>query len=64
MQVRTGIYGDDKLFIIYSGTSSSGGNSYENINVNGDTIPQLYIIKLPDMTYIKQDEKNEKLSKY
>jgi len=59
MQLRAGKYGDDKIFIIYSGTTSSGGNGYGN--VDRGTIPQIYIIKLPDMTYIKQDEKNEKL---
>lgn len=47
MKVRAGKNGDEKVFIIYSGIAYSGGNNYGNENKG--TIPQPYIIKLPDM---------------
>jgi hypothetical protein len=59
MQVRAGKYGEDKVFIIYSETDSSGGNSYGNVPKG--TTPKLYIIQLPSYTFVQTDETNDKL---
>ena len=59
MQVRAGKYGEDKVFIIYSETNSSGGNSYGNVPKG--TTPKLYIIQLPSYTFVQTDETNDKL---
>ena len=50
MQVRAGRYGNDKLFIIYSETTSSGGNGYGSISKG--TKPKLSIFQLPEITQI------------
>lgn len=59
MQVRAGKYGDNQVFIIYSETTSSGGNNYGNVNKG--TVPKLYIIKLPDKEIISSDVTNNDL---
>ena len=59
MQVRAGRYGDDKVFIIYSETTKSGGNSYGTVHKG--TTPKLYIIKLPGKDFLVNDEIYDKL---
>ena len=59
MQVRAGRYGDDKVFIIYSETTKSGGNSYGNVQKG--TTPKLYIIKPKEQQILVSDEIYEKL---
>ena len=54
MQVRAGRYGNDKVFIIYSETTSSGGNGYGNVEKG--TTPKLYVIKLPENKVIVEDK--------
>ena len=44
MQVRAGKYGEDKVFIIYSETTTSGGNSYGSVTKG--TIPKSIIINI------------------
>ena len=59
MQVRAGRYGNNKVFIIYSETTSSGGNSYGNVQKG--TTPKLYIIKLPSKKFIVKDKTYDNL---
>ena len=59
MQVRAEKYGEDKVFIIYSKTTSTGGNSYGNVNKG--TNPYLYIIKVPEKSAIVRDEEKDNL---
>ena len=59
MQVRAGKYGEDKVFIIYSETTSSGGNSYGSVTKG--TIPKLIILKLPDNEFVVNDVEKENL---
>ena len=59
MQIRGGKFGNDKVFIIYEETTSSGHNNYGNIPKG--SIPKAFIIKLPDFEIIKNDEKIDSL---
>ena len=59
MQVRAGRYGNDKVFIIYSKTTSSGGNGYGNVEKG--TTPKLYVIKLPENKVIVKDKTYDNL---
>ena len=59
MQIRGGKFGNDKVFIIYEETTSSGHNNYGNIPKG--SIPKSFIIKLPDFEIIKNDEKIDSL---
>ena len=53
MQLRAGKYGDDKIFIIYTPTTTSGSQWYGNVPKG--TIPKLFIISLPSLSFIKND---------
>ena len=59
MQIRGGKFGNDKVFIIYEETTSSGHNNYGNIPKG--SIPKVFIVKLPDFEIIKNDEKIDSL---
>ena len=53
MQLRAGKYGDDKIFIIYAPTTTSGSHLYGNVPKG--TIPKVFIISLPSLSIIKND---------
>ena len=54
MQLRAGKLGDDKLFIIYAPTTTSGSHWYGN--VPRGTVPRVFVIELPNFN-IKEDDK-------
>ena len=55
MQVRAGKFGNDKVFITYVETTRAGHNYYGNVPKG--TVPNIFVIKLPDFEFIKNDEK-------
>ena len=59
MQVRAGKLGNDKVFITYIETDKAGHNYYGNVPKG--TIPNIFVIKLPDLEFIKNDEKLDDL---
>ena len=59
MQVRAGRLGDDKVFITYLETNSKGHSYYGNIPKG--SIPKVFVIKLPNFEYIKNDQKLDNL---
>ena len=59
MQVRAGRLGDDKVFITYHETNSKGHSYYGNIPKG--SIPKVFVIKLPNFKYIKNDQKLDNL---
>ena len=59
MQIRAGKLGDDKVFITYLETSKSGHNYYGDVPKG--TVPNIFVIKLPDFKFIKNDEKVDDL---
>ena len=59
IQVRAGKFGEDKVFIIYSETTSTGVNNYGNVAKG--TIQKLYIIQLSDYSFVETDENNANL---
>ena len=59
MQVRAGRLGDDKVFITYLETNSKGHGYYGNIPKG--SVPKVFVIKLPDFEYIKNDQKLDDL---
>ena len=59
MQVRAGKLGDDKILITYLETTTVGHAYYGNIPKG--IIPKIFVIKLPDFEYIKNDEKIDDL---
>ena len=54
MQIRAGKYGDNKIFIIYYEVQSSSSSWYGNVPKG--TVPKVFIIQLPNFSYIKNDE--------
>ena len=59
MQVRAGKYGNDKVIITYLGTTRSGHNYYGNIPMGSS--PNIFVVKLPDFSFIINDEKMDDL---
>ena len=59
MQVRAGRLGDDKVFITYLETNSKGHSYYGNIPKG--SVPKVFVIKLPNFEYIKNDQKLDNL---
>jgi len=59
MQVRAGKLGDDKILITYLETTTVGHAYYGNIPKG--SVPKIFVIKLPDFEYIKNDEKIDDL---
>ena len=59
MQVRAGRLGDDKVFITYLETNSKGHSYYGNIPKG--SVPKVFVIKLPNFEYIKNDAKIDDL---
>ena len=59
MQVRAGRLGDDKVFITYLETNSKGHSYYGNIPKG--SIPKVFVIKLPNFEYIRNDQKLDNL---
>ena len=61
MQVRAGRYGNDKVYIIYAETTSSGGNHYGYVTQG--TTPKVYIIGLSSdpIQFIATDESYDNL---
>ena len=53
MQLRAGKLGNDKVFIMYHNTSTWGHNHYGN--VPRGTVPKIFVVKLPDFEFIKND---------
>ena len=59
MQVRAGKYGEDKVFIIYSETTTSGGNSYGSVTKG--TIPKLIFINILNNEFVVNDVEKDNL---
>ena len=59
MQVRAGKFGDDKVFITYSDTTSEGGNYYGNVAKG--TTPYFCLIDVTTSKKVKADAKLAKL---
>ena len=59
MQLRAGKLGDDKLFIIYAPTTTSGSHWYGN--VPRGTVPKVFVIGLPNFNFIREDVQIEGL---
>ena len=59
MQLRAGKYGDNQIVIIYAETSNPGHNSYGNIPKG--TIPKVFVVSVPDMQIIINDQTYDKL---
>ena len=59
MQVRAGKLGDDKILITYLETTTVEHAYYGNIPKG--SVPKIFVIKLPDFEYIKNDEKIDDL---
>ena len=59
MQLRAGKFGCDKVFIMYHETKTSGHNYYGN--VPRGTVPKIFVIRLPDFEFIRDDVKIDSL---
>ena len=59
MQVRAGKFGDGKVLITYLETTTVGHAYYGNIPKG--SVPKIFVIKLPDFEFIKNDEKIDDL---
>ena len=59
MQVRAGKLGDDKILITYLEITTVGHAYYGNIPKG--SVPKIFVIKLPDFEFIKNDEKIDDL---
>ena len=59
MQLRAGKFGDNKLFIIYSPTTTKGNNGYGYIPRGA--IPNIFIIEFPSFKFIINDQKVDNL---
>ena len=59
MQLRAGKFGSDKVFIMYHETKTSGHNYYGN--VPRGTVPKVFVIRLPDFEFIRDDVKIDSL---
>ena len=59
MQLRAGKLGDDKLFIIYAPTTTSGSHRYGN--VPRGTVPRVFVIELPNFIFKEDDKQIEGL---
>ena len=59
MQVRAGKFGDGKVLITYLETTTVGHAYYDNIPKG--SVPKIFVIKLPDFEFIKNDEKIDDL---
>ena len=59
MQLRAGKFGSDKVFIMYHETKTSGHNYYGN--VPRGTVPKIFVIRLPDFEFIRDDVKIDSL---
>ena len=59
MNLRAGKFGNDKVFIMYHETSISGHNYYGN--VPRGTVPKIFVIRLPDFEFIRDDVKIDSL---
>ena len=55
MQVRGGKFGSDKVFITYCETNKQGHNYYGDVPKG--TVPKIFIVRLPNFVFIKNDEK-------